>query len=423
MPASGNEATAEERVQLLERRVAALQRVVQLSQVLNSTLELDWLLQFIIDAAAELLGTEAASIMLMDPNTRELRFEASTGTPRAELSPLPVPLQGSIAGAIYQSNQPLVIPDVTRDARWNSSVAKKIEFQTRSILGVPMRIKDKVVGVLEAVNKRDGTFSDTDVQTLSILADQAAVALENARLIRALQTAYEELNELDRLKGDVIAIASHELRTPLALILGYAEVLKDDVSDQAREHVDVVLRSAMHLRNLMENLANLRVLEAGEVQPDLMAHDVCWVIRSVIEQVRPLLAEKEQVLDLDLPDTPVAVLADVQQLSVALSNVVNNAVQFSPVGGRVSVAVAPRATETWITVSDSGPGIPPDQLDRIFDRFRQVEDHMTRRHGGLGIGLAIARGLLQVQGGRIWAENAAGGGSRFTLTIPLARTD
>jgi signal transduction histidine kinase len=286
-----------------------------------------------------------------------------------------------------------------------------------------MRIKDKVVGVLEAVNKRDGRFSDTDVQTLSILADQAAVAIENARLIRALQTAYEELNELDRLKGDVIAIASHELRTPLALILGYAEVLKDDVSDQAREHVDVVLRSAMHLRSLMENLANLRVLEAGEVKPDLMVHDVSWVIRSVIEQVRPLLAEKNQTLDLDLPDRPLPVLVDVQQLSVALANVLNNAVQFSPAGGRVSVAVMPRAVEAWITVTDSGPGIPPEQLERIFDRFRQVEDHMTRRHGGLGIGLAIARGLLLVQGGRIWAENAAGGGSHFTMTVPLAQAD
>jgi signal transduction histidine kinase len=402
----------------LERRVATLERIVQLSAVLNSTHQLDWLLQVIIDAAADLVGTEAASILLLEPNTRELRFEASTGTPRAELAPLVVPIEGSIAGAIFSENRPLVIADVTRDPRWNPTIARTIKFETRSILGVPMRIKDKVVGVLEAVNKIDGAFSANDVRTLSILAAQAAVAIENARLIRALQKAYEDLNELDRLKTDVIAIASHELRTPLALILGYAEFLREDVTGLAREHVDVVLRSGMHLRNLMENLANLRVLDTGQAVTQLAPCDLVALVREAAGDIASLLAEKAQHLILDLPPAPVEAVTDRHKLGVVLANVLNNATRFSPPGSPIFVRLAERHSEIWIGVADSGPGIPPGELERIFERFRQVEDHMTRRHGGLGVGLAIARSLMHVLGGRIWAENLPGGGSCFTLTVP-----
>ena len=410
----------DERLHALERRVTVLERMVQLSQVLNSKLELDWLLQFIIDAAAELIGIEAASILLVDPNTRELRFEASTGTPRAELSAIPVPLVGSIAGSVFRENRPLVIPDVMKDPRWNPGVARAIHFQTRSILGVPMRIKDKVVGVLEAVNKRVGEFTENDVQTLSILADQAAVALENARLIAALQKAYSELNQLDRLKSDVIAIASHELRTPLSLVLGYAAFLKDDVSGEAREHAEAVLRSAQHLRSLTDNLANLRVLDAGEMPADVGRHELVALVRNAIDDVQSAVEAKSQSLELNLPEGPVYVMADAAKLGVVLANVLDNASRFTPEGGRIGVALARRYQEAWVAVSDTGPGIPPENLETIFTGFRQVEGHMTRRHGGLGVGLAIARGLIALQGGRIWAENGCDGGSKFTVTVPLA---
>lgn len=404
----------------LQRQLHTLNRLVEINLTLNSTLEIKLLLETIMDAAAELAGSESASILLKDKNTNELYFTASSSGAVSGLIGRPVPLEGSLAGTALQENRAVAVNDVTQDPRHYRLTDQQTHFTTRSVLGVPMRIKDEIIGVLEAVNKREGSWTGEDESTLSILASQAAIALENARLVQALQDAYEELSQVDKLKNDFIALASHELRTPLGVILGYATFLRDESEGEASEHAEAVLRSALQLRSLIEDMVNLRYLRTGKTELILEPVRVTDLVGRALNDVEEIARAKGHHLNVDLPDGAQMVHIDLQRLGMALTNLLNNAIKYTPAGGHITVRTAGRPSEVWLSVQDSGVGIPEDQLEKIFAGFRQVEDHMTRRQGGLGLGLAIARAVVEAHGGRVWAESPGPNqGSTFYLSLPL----
>jgi signal transduction histidine kinase len=362
---------------------------------------------------------QGASILLQDAHTGELRFRTAVGAPPGQLADIPVPIDGSIAGAVLTSREPLIVPDAQADPRHYGEVGQQTGLQTRSLLAVPLQIKDRCIGVLEVVNRRGGReFSQDDVETLMTLAAQAAVAIENARLVGALQKAYNRLGELDRLKSQFIAIASHELRTPLSLILLYAAVLRQQLGDAAGTQVDAVQRAAMRLKNIIDTMLNLRYLETGQMELLPTRFDLRAEVQAACGDHEALAETGGLVLGADLPDKEVPIYADREKVRVVLDNLISNAVKFTPPGGRVRVALCGRGDEVEMTVADTGIGIPPEQLERIFDAFYQIEGHMSRRHGGMGLGLSIVKGLVETHGGRVWAESVPGQGSRFTVVMP-----
>ena len=404
----------------LREMIARLSRLVEISVTLNSSLELKRVLQFIIDSAADLLESEGASILLVDERTQELYFAASTGSDPEELARIQVPLEGSIAGTIYREDRPLIINNTAADPRHFREVGERIKFETRSLIGVPMRIRDKVTGVLEAVNKKRGEFDQTDVKTLSIIASQAAVAVNNARLVEALRKAYSELNKLDRMKSDFIAIASHELRTPLGLILGYAAILQEEADAAASEHAAAVLNSALRMRALIEDMTNMNLMKVGSGEMALQLHPLNDIAKAAYDEVAGLIRAKRQRFELDLPHESISARVDAHKLTMALTNLLNNAMRFTPEEGHIGLALSRRGSEGWFRVGDDGAGIPVDEIERIFDEFYQVENHMTRRHQGLGLGLSIVRAIAEAHGGRVWAESAGRDqGSVFTIAVPL----
>lgn len=407
----------------LRSQVAMLARLVEVSVTLSSTLDLRQLLTYIINAAAELLNTEAASIMLYDDKLNELRFAAATGSDPHELAQIPVPLEGSIAGAIFRENKPMIINDVSHDPRHFGSVGEKVKFTSQRLVGVPMRIKDRVTGVLEALNKRDGrSFGEADARILAILASQAAVAIENARLVEHIQEAYSELGKLDKMKSDFIAIASHELRTPLGVILGYATFLREEAKGEAGEYAKAVLDSAVHMRKLIEDLTNLRFIEVGQMSLHREALDIRDLLHEARKDIMPLADAKAQKIVVNPPPNGVICIADRAKILVVLSNLLTNAIRFSQDGGTVELTCFSRGTEAWIQVKDNGRGIPARDLENIFQGFFQVEDHMIRKTSGLGIGLSIVRGTIKLHGGRVWAESEGEDkGAVFTFTLPLSR--
>jgi len=405
----------------LRKMVFRLARLVEISVTLNSTLEPQRLLQFIIQSAADLVECEAASILLVDDNTHQLSIAAATGSHPDELARIPVPPEGSIAGTIAREDRPLIINEVGSDARHYREVGEKVSFQVRSLVGVPMRIREKVIGVLEAVNKRQGVFGEADLQTLSIIASQAAVAMNNANLVSALQGAYAELGKLDKLKSDFIAIASHELRTPLGLVLGYASILKEEAGERTSEHAEVVLSSALRMRSLIEDMTNMNLLQVGAAEMVLERQPLQRVAEAAFAELGDLFQAKGQIADLRMPEDDLLALVDAERLGMAVTNLLNNAVRFTPGGGHISLELERHGGEAWIRVRDEGIGISPSQLGRIFDQFYQVEDHMTRRHEGIGLGLAIVRAIAKAHGGRAWAESEGEGrGATFTIALPLS---
>jgi len=429
-PEPGNGSSTEsieayrEKITLLEQRVAYLERIVEISRILSSTLELQPLLRKITQVATELTNTEACSILLYDKASGELRFAPATiSTSPEKLLDVAVPLDNSIAGWVFRKVRPILIRDAKSDPRWNSRVDESSDFDTRSILGVPLQIKHEVIGVMELLNKKDEDgFSQDDIQIATTLAAHVAVAIENARLWDDVQRAYKELEELDRLKSEFVSIASHELKTPLAVILGYASFLREQVSEAGSEQLEMVLASAMKLRGLIDDMTNLRHIKSEDVQLDLEVFSMRELVTEVLREFQSLIKAKSFRVKVQFAegDDPVNIEADRQKIYLAVANILSNAIKFTPEKGAIFVGLARKGQRIYLRIADTGIGIPREHLTRIFEDFYQVEPSLTRRYEGLGLGLPIAKGMVEIHNGKILVDSVPGKGSQFTIVLPIA---
>jgi signal transduction histidine kinase len=399
-----------------------LARLIEVSVTLNSTLNLDELLQFIIRTATEILDCESVSILLYDEAQDRLTFAAATGSDQVGPVDIRVPLDDSIAGTIFRENKIIILSDVPDDPHYSPTVSKHTEFQVQNLLGVPMRIREKPTGVLEALNKHDGVFDEGDADILSVIASQAAVAVHNARLVEALQNAYSELQAADKLKTNFLALASHELRTPLGIIIGYATFLQQESPHELSDHAKQVLNAAMQMRVLVDAMTNLDMLRSQELVMHRLVTPLQQILHLAYGEVQSLAEAKKQKVVLDLPAAPIPINGDPEKLKSAFVNLLDNAIRFAPEAGRISLGMtlqSPKEALVW--VKDNGVGIPSTELEKIFTEFYQLEPHTTRKHGGMGIGLSIAKGLIEAHGGKIWAESPGPGkGSTFNVLLPLS---
>ena len=410
------------RLRDLEGRQQQLLRLVELSVTLNSTLDLDELLQTITATATELLDCEASSILLYDEKNPRLYFAAATGSNPEKLAEIPVPMEGSIAGTIFRTNQPLILNDVEQDPRHYSQVSDQIKFHPKTLLGVPMPIKDRTVGVLEALNKRDGVFTDRDVAILSVTAAHAAIAINNARLLKTTQQALDKVKETNSIKSHFLALASHELRTPLGIIIGYATFLQEEAKGELSDHAQQVLNAAAQMRSLLDQMNNLTLLQADEMEMKPQKISIQDILNIASDEIMYSAARRNLTLTYAFKDDPIYVSVDPEKTTLAFVNLLNNAIRFSPDGSQIVIGAIDQGKNVLAWVQDHGIGIPTDKLQKVFEEFYQIEPPNTRRYGGLGIGLTIARGLIEIQGGTISAESE-GPGKGATLKVVLLKAD
>jgi K+-sensing histidine kinase KdpD len=405
----------------LESQPQQLKRLVELSVILNSTLDLDELLQLITATATELLDCTAASILLYDEKNPRLFFAAATGSDPAKLAEIPVPIENSLAGTIFRTNRPMILNNVEEDPRHYSLVSDNIQFKVKTLLGVPMPIKGRPVGVLEAVNKRSGVFNQQDAKLLSVTAAHAAIAINNARLLRTTQRALEKVREVDQLKSNFLALASHELRTPLGIIIGYSTFLNQNAKGALSEDTNQVLTAARQMRSILDEMNNLVMLKTDEVDLKLQKVGMEDVLVYACEGLQEIALTRRQTLVYAFSDEAHMVTVDIDKTALAFGNILGNALRFSPEGSEITIGVARDGNWILAWVQDQGIGIPVDQLEKVFEEFYQIEPPNTRHYGGLGIGLTIAKGLIEAQGGRIWAESEGkGAGSTFKVLLPMA---
>jgi signal transduction histidine kinase len=405
----------------LEGRHQQLLRLVELSVTLNSTLDLDALLQLITATATELLDCEAASILLYDEKNPRLYFAAATGSDPAQLAEIPVPIENSLAGTIFRTNRHIILNDAEQDPRHYSMVSDHIKFKVKTLLGVPMPIRDRTVGVLEAVNKRDGVFDERDATLLSVTAAHAAIAINNARLLRATQQALEKVKEANQLKSNFLSLASHELRTPLGIIIGYSTFLKEDAQGELSDHANQVLTAARQMRSILDEMNNLAMLKSDEMVLKPQRVPMQDVLVYACDGINEIASTRDQKLVFAFPEEPFHVNVDIDKTSLAFVNILDNAIRFSPQGSDITIGTIKQGNQVMAWVQDHGIGIPVDKLQKIFEEFYQIEPPNTRQYGGLGIGLTIAKGLIEAQEGKIWAESeGAGNGSTFRVLLPAA---
>lgn len=394
-------------------------RLLEINRELSATLDVDTLLQSIVDAAAELTHSEQASIARYDQDNDCLRFIAARWMDPEMMASIRVPLQGSIAGQAFSQQGPVVAHDTQTDKRFFQDVDELLDFTTRSLLAVPMSIQGEVTGVLSAVNKMDGQeFDQEDIYVLDTLASQAAIALHNARLLQASEEALRALTELDEMKSNFVAITSHELRIPLGLILGHASYLKEIAEGDAKKQATVIERAALRLKDIVEDLSRVETMQSGESSLRAEAVDLEVIVENQIEAYRVRAEERGIQLQANLNGIRGAIQGEADKLETVVDHLLNNAVAFTNQGGLVEVRLEDDDEWVLLRVSDTGIGIPEEDLERVFERFYQVESHMTRRHGGLGLGLAVSKILVEMHGGRIEVQSVVDAGSQFSVWLP-----
>ena len=397
-----------------------LERLIEISRKLSTGSDLEPFLQLIAETAPEMVDCQDGSILTYDEENKALRFIAGPWFEMDVMRSFRVPLENSIAGWVFTNSQPVVVQDADQDPRVFRAVDQALNFETGSILAVPMVFKNQTIGVIEAVNKKsESSFTEEDVTTLEVLAALAAVAWQNTRLLEKSQEAYQQIVELDRMKTDFIAITSHEIRTPLGLILGHAAFLQEIAGADETASVEIILKSAMRLKDIIEEFANIDNVKSGMARMRTRPVDIQALIRDVVDTFQEKARKKDITLRTDISRAAITLALDEKKISVALSNLVDNALIFTNPGGHVLVRAETAAGFLRVYVVDDGIGIPTKDLTNVFQRFFQVESHLTRRHGGMGLGLSIARDMVEMHSGRIWVESVEGRGSRFTFVLPL----
>lgn len=400
-------------------RIDHLERLLEVVRGLTTAPDLESFLQTIINEAIELTNSELASILEYDETAEELRFLAMHWFQRELLRPVGVPLDGSAAGWVYRRGQPLIIQNTKVDQRHFKVVDHVTRHETQSLVAVPLMVRSEVVGVLEALNKKDDAhYTEEDLTILETLAALAAQAMKNANLQRKVRATSIELAELERLKSDFIAITSHELRTPLGLILGHATFLRELIGTEHGEQLDIIIRNATKLKEIVENLSDVDNVQSGAARLRNQKVSLAKIAHDVIATFQDEANSRNITLKSEMGDSPFYVNADETKLGIALSNLVKNALQFTETGGHVTVKIEEDSDHLTVSVIDDGIGIPARDLPRVFERFFQVETHLTRRYGGMGLGLSVAKAMVELHGGRIWVESEAGKGSTFTFLLP-----
>ncbi len=394
--------------QLQNEQITRLERIIEISRVLNSRLELKPLLQDIISAAAELTDTTESSVLLVDSKSGDLFFEAAIGIKKYEVERVAVPKE-SIAGWIVENNMSLVIDDVTKEPRWSQKVDEAADFVTRSILGVPLCVKDKVIGAIEVLNKRDKQpFSEDDLSTLTTIAAQAAVAIEKARLFQ---------------QSDQIADVVHELRTPLTSIVGYSKLLLTAELDLSThdQFLEVINREASRLGDMVNDFLDLARLESGRARLAYEPVDVRKVIDDAVAVIQPQSEERGLKLLLDVPSTLPPVMGDEKRIKQVMLNLASNAIKYNREGGQVRITASADEGAIQIAVEDNGQGIRPEDMDKLFDKFRRIAETDDSAKG-TGLGLPITKQLVEVHGGQMKVTSEWGVGSTFAFTLPIAET-
>jgi signal transduction histidine kinase len=385
-------------------RLDGYRRLIDIARDLASTLDLDILLSRIVHAAAEISGAEAASILLYDDASRQLYFQVSTNMDESTRRGITVPLDGSIAGWIVNNRRPVRITNAHEDPRFYSNVEAVTGLTTQSLLGIPLITKNKVVGVLEALNKHKGKFTDADESMLLVLGAQAAVAIENTRLFQ---------------QSDLISEFVHELRTPLSsLSTATYLLLRPEMSQEQREQIINNIHSeTMRLNALASSFLDLARLESGRVQFRKVAFSLADLLYECKDVMASKAIEDNIQMRVESPDGLPLLEGDRDKIKQVLLNLLSNALKYNRPNGTVMLRAEVTENEICIHVQDTGVGIPDEALPHLFQKFYRVREHESRA-SGTGLGLSICKQIVHGHGGRIEIKSKLGVGTVFMVYFP-----
>lgn len=412
-------------LEAVRRRGREFESLLGITRGIVERLELRDILPLIAHSVNELMGTRFC--LLFRRVGDELLVEAQEGLEGEVVEAFKGLRVGeSLTGWVARHGEPLFVPDMRHDPRLRYGEAAD-RFGYRSYLGVPLRRGSETLGTLEVVTKEPRVFTDEDKELMAAFADQAAVALENARLfdqarshLAELAEANRRLEELDRLRREYLRNVSHEFRTPLTVIKGYAEFLGESVDAAQRTMLRTMVESCDRVIDMVDTLIEVSRIEQGAAEQTLQLQqlDLLDVVTTSVDFLRAGADKKGIAIKVDPAPEPLRLWGDQGLLVQAVRKLVDNAVKYSTAGSEVLIRAGGEAEEAWLEVEDFGVGIAPEHQGRIFEKFYMVDGGITRRVGGTGVGLYLVREIVRLHGGRIAVRSLPGQGSVFTLRLP-----
>lgn len=403
-----------------ERHSMELAALYEVGKEITATLELDSMLQTIADVAIRLVGADKSLILLVDTERERLTKIVGCGYSPAQLDGHTFrEFQDGISGWVLREKASTLSVNIQTDER-NRGKARISAQQSndKSAAVAPLSIGDQVIGTLTVVNsQRTGVFTLADLNLITMLAGQATIAIQNAQL-------YEAAQEADRLKSAFLATMSHELRTPLNSIIGFTGIilqgLTGPLTDEQTKQLKMVQGSARHLLNLINDVLDISKIEAGQLEIASEPFDMKAAVEKAVQTVTPLAEKKGLAITSEVAPEVGQITSDQRRVEQILINLLNNAIKFTEEGeARVTCQVSDDQIVTHVT--DTGIGIKPEDMDKLFNPFQQVETGLTRRHEGTGLGLSISKKLVEMLGGEIWVESQWGAGSTFAFSLPTER--
>jgi signal transduction histidine kinase len=420
----------DEKSRALEALSRNQEQLYRLSTALQEPLSLAEQLTRVLDAARQVVGLDRIYVWTLNPEGDGLRISAQAGFAQGDwrdLDGVTVPLgEAGALAAVCREGAPLLFNEenpLPEAYRLPPAYSKLAGLRVKSFLVVPMIARGRTVGVLAADNR--ASRASIPVHTADLLqtfAAQAAVAVENARLFQEIQEKSQQLELASKHKSQFLANMSHELRTPMNAVLGYTDLILDDIFGEVpapiRETLERIKTNGQHLLSLINDVLDLSRMEAGQLTLSLGDYAMGEVVHSVVSAVESLAAGKKLAFKAVVPPDLPPGHGDERRLTQVLLNLAGNAIKFTD-GGEVSIAVRSVDGAYHVSVSDTGPGISEADQQKIFEEFQQADSSSTRAKGGSGLGLSISRRIVELHGGRLWVESTPGAGSTFHFTVPL----
>ena len=397
-------------------------------KVSNSTLNLQECLQEILEEAMEVLRVERASLMFMEEGKGELIIKVARGLEDEIIRKTRVKVGENVSGWIAREGQPLLIEDIKEDGRFLPMNSNR--YYTPSLLSVPLKVEGKILGVINVNNKISRElFNEDDLGLLTGLANEASIAIGNVLLHEQVRKKAEELTalteQLEKLKDaktELISTVSHELRTPLTSIKEAISLVLEGAAGEINKNQEKFLRMASknvdRLVNLTESILDSSRAEAGKMEMRRELVSITGIAGEVVASLKVQADKKKIAFRNHCRDSLPRIYADRERITRVFTNLLGNALKFTPEGGSITIEGEDIGADLRIDVIDTGEGIPADKFEIIFDKYARLDRSSLQNVKGTGLGLAIARDIIKGHKGNIWVESELGKGSRFSFTLP-----
>jgi len=427
---------------ILEQKVAE-DRIITLSEIhklvshtVNTSETVEELCQGILDGLGESLDIDGGGIMLYEKDENKFNWVSYYGFTSEFMKRLrekrkeEISYTSIIARLTLEEEKSVFIDDISTNEY--IAYARDIyeEFEVSSVFSVPLMIRGNALGVIQLTTVKDGMISEEDKKVLEIISNEIAAGITKIHAEEELKNAYLnlkvaniELRELDKTKTEFLNVTSHELKTPLTSIMGYSELLSDgslgEIREQQIKAISGIERNAEKLNSLVDDLLDFARMESGGLKLDLRKCDSNAFFLTTLDEIQVLLKDTGINLIADIKKRLPAIICDSERLSQVINNLISNAIFYSEVGGKIFLNVRVVKNDLIVSVKDEGKGIPEDKLDKIFNKFYQVDMSDSRRSKGLGLGLSIAKTIVEMHNGKIWVESELNVESTFYFTIPI----